>query len=66
MENCAFKEGDRVKRKVYSGAYGIVKDVREETVGSTGDTREKAIIVKVLWDNGTLSYFDPSALEAAK
>lgn len=62
-ENKVQKVNDRVKRKNNLGCLGVVKEVREEIVGSAGDTREKALIVKVLWDNGTVSYFDPESIE---
>ena len=45
---------------------GVVKDMHEEIIGTSGDTKDKAMLVKVLWDNGTFSYFSPEALEVVK
>lgn len=47
-----------------SGALGTVKAVREETSTSSESARERSIMIQVLWDNGTLSYFGPEGLEA--
>ena len=57
------KPGDRVKRKNNLGCYGVLKDVREEVIGSSGEAREKGLLAEVKWDNGTVSYFDPQSLE---
>ena len=57
------KVNDRVKNLLTPRCLGVVKEVHEEVIGSSGDTRDKAVLVKVLWDNGTLSYFSPEALE---
>jgi len=59
------KVNSRVKKKNVLGCLGVVKEMREEIVSSSGDTREKALIVKVSWDNGTESFFDPESLELA-
>ncbi|MCB0336830.1 MAG: hypothetical protein KDD62_11015 [Bdellovibrionales bacterium] len=59
------KEGDRVIQKEKPGCQGIIKMLREETVGSSGAVDNKAIMIKVLWDNGTYSYFSPDALSKA-
>jgi len=48
------------------GCCGVVKALRHETTNSTPETRAKAVMVQVLWDNGTLSYHGPAALEHAK
>jgi hypothetical protein len=63
MASKEFKVNDRVKRVSGSGCLGVVKEIREEIVGTSGDTKDKAVLVKVQWDNGTLSYFSPEALE---
>ena len=62
-ENKAPEVNSRVRKKNNPGCQGAVKLVREETLGSSGDTREKSLIVQVQWDNGTLSYFDPESIE---
>jgi len=54
---------DRVRRKEMRGCLGRVKDIRAEVTLSAADTKEKALLVSVQWDNGTLSYFTPDALE---
>lgn len=59
-----FKINDKVKRTGLPGVYGIVKDVRKETTAK-GESKEKNIMICVLWDNGTQSYFSPEALEIA-
>ena len=58
-----FQKEERVKRKSGKGCQGTVQDVRTEVTASTGDTSEKGWLVNVQWDNGTLSYFAPEALE---
>lgn len=58
-----FRKEERVKRKGGTGCQGTVQDVRTEITASTGDTSEKGWLVNVLWDNGTISYFAPDALE---
>jgi hypothetical protein len=65
----AFKEKDRVRRSWGEGCLGTVQQVREEVTSTSGDVREKGLLISVLWDNGTLSYFSPEGLdiiEAAK
>ena len=63
MATTDLKVNDRVKRLGFQGCYGAVKEIREEIVGTSGDTTDKAVMVKVQWDNGSLSYFSPEALE---
>jgi hypothetical protein len=60
------KQEDRVKRKNGLGCLGTVKMIREETTKSQNETPMDALLVKVLWDNGTFSYFAPSALEVVQ
>lgn len=62
--NTNLKKNDRVKRRERPGCLGVIKDIREEVIGSGGDAQEKALLVEVQWDNGVVSYFAPEALEA--
>lgn len=64
-EKKRFQEKDRVRRKSNGGGVGTVQELREEVTGTSGEASEKGLMVKVLWDNGTLSYFSPEALEPA-
>ena len=64
-EENKFKLSDRVKRVKGGGCVGTVKDLRAEISTNRSDTRERPIMVGVLWDNGTLSYFTPTALTNA-
>lgn len=57
------KENDRVRRLNVPGCQGIVKQIRQETTASTVEQKEDALLVTVLWDNGTISYFSPQSLE---
>ncbi len=59
----AFKENDRVRRISVPGCQGVVKSVRQETTASTVEQKSNALLVTVLWDNGTQSYFSPEGLE---
>jgi len=61
-----FSVNDRVRRVNGEGSQGAVQEVRQEVIASSGDTREKGIMVTVAWDNGTISSFTPEALEAAE
>jgi hypothetical protein len=61
-----FKINDRVKRAKGTGCLGTVKDIRAETSASQKEEKVANLLVNVLWDNGTLSYFTPSALESVK
>jgi hypothetical protein len=47
------------------GCIGTVKALREETTLAQKESRERSIMVQVLWDNGTLSYLGPEGLEMA-
>ena len=53
---------DRVQRVKDPGLQGLVKEIRTETT-SKQDAKEKGLMVQVLWDNGTLSYFSPESLK---
>ncbi len=59
------KENDRVRRINVPGCVGVVKQIRAETAASTVEQKEEALLVTVLWDNGTFSYFSPASLELA-
>lgn len=58
-----FKISDRVRRVKKAGPLGTVKALREEVVGSSGEANRKEVLVKIQWDNGTLSYFAPESIE---
>ncbi len=45
------------------GCAGVVKALRHETSNSTAEARTRSVMIQVLWDNGTLSYHGPEALE---
>jgi len=61
-----FKVNDRVKRISGEGCMGIVKEVRAETTSVGDSKKEKPLLIAVLWDNGTLSYFSPEGLQQSK
>ena len=61
-----FKLNDRVKRSNGEGCLGIIKELRAETTSISDSKKEKPLLVSVLWDNGTLSYFAPEGLQLAK
>lgn len=48
------------------GCCGTVKSMRHETTNTSHENKSRAVMVNVLWDNGTLSYHGPEALEHAK
>ena len=60
------KVDDRVRRIGKPGPIGTVKALREEVVGSSGEADKKEVLVKIQWDNGTLSYFAPESIEPAE
>jgi hypothetical protein len=61
-----FKVNDRVKRASGGGCIGVVKELRAETTSIGDSKKEKPLLVSVLWDNGTISYFSPEGLQQAK
>ncbi len=63
----ALTDGGEVATTVVSatGCIGIIQALREETTNTNRESRERSIMVHVLWDNGTLSYHGPEALEQA-
>lgn len=60
------KANDRVKRTALAGCLGTVKEIKTEVTTSSQEAREKNIMVNVQWDNGTLSYLSPEALEVVE
>jgi hypothetical protein len=63
MATRKYKESDRVRRLGGSSCPGTVKALRTELSATTPEARERGLLVSVLWDNGTMSYFSPEALE---
>jgi hypothetical protein len=66
IKRLSLKENDRVKRKFAPGGHGTVKTIRQETTASAVEQKDIALLVTVLWDNGTLSSFSPEGLDAAE
>lgn len=62
-ESKKIKENDRVRRLNTPGCLGTVKEVKTEISATTPEAREKHVLINVQWDNGTLSYLSPAALE---
>jgi hypothetical protein len=60
------KVNDRVKRLSGEGCIGVVKEIRAETTSIGDSKKEKPVLISVLWDNGTISYFSPEGLQVAK
>ena len=61
-----FKPGDRVVRPDIVGPKGTVQNVRIESVRMSvkaEGAEAPGVAITVLWDNGTLSHFVPSALQ---
>jgi len=48
------------------GCAGTVKSLRHETTNTSQENKSRSVMVQVLWDNGTLSYHGPEALESTK
>lgn len=46
------------------GCIGTVKNLREETTLAAQESKTNSIMFLVQWDNGTLSYHGPDALES--
>lgn len=61
-----FKLNDRVKRVAGGGCQGVIKDIRSEVTAAASEKTEKNLLICVLWDNGTQSYFTPDALDPVK
>jgi hypothetical protein len=62
----SLKVTDRVVRINARGCRGVVKDIRQEVTAASDELKERGLLVCVLWDNGTLSYFSPEALEVVQ
>ena len=62
MDTAKLKIGSRVTCIDREGLRGIVKDIRSEVTAKT-EQKEKGLLVSVLWDTGTLSYFSPERLK---
>lgn len=54
---------DRVRRKDRFGSRGTIQEIRAESTISSASEQNRGLLVSVLWDNGTLSYFSPESLE---
>lgn len=59
----SLKVNDRVRQIGSSAREGVVRALRTEVTASNPEQQERSLMVQVLWDTGTLSYFSPSALE---
>lgn len=57
---------DRVKKADRRGCVGTITDIREELVPTRGDTSDKALLCKVLWDDGIESYYEINKLQKIK
>ena len=58
----------RVRRANKIGCCGTVKDVRTEVTKARNEKKDNdrnSLMINVQWDNGTVSYLAPDALEAA-
>jgi hypothetical protein len=60
-----WKVQDRVKRVNNVGCSGVVKEIKIDVMGAA-DSKDKGIMIGVLWDNGTLSFIAPHCLELSK
>jgi hypothetical protein len=56
---------DQITTYQARGCIGTVKTLREETTLAHKESRERSLMVHVMWDNGTLSYLGPEGLEMA-
>ena len=65
MTKEGYKKGDRVQKIVEPGLTGTIEEVRQEATSTLDKQDEKAFLVRVAWDNGTVSYFDPESLSKA-
>lgn len=59
------KSEDQISTFSTRGCIGTVKALREEATLAQKESRDRSIMVQVLWDNGTLSYLGPEGLENA-
>ena len=65
MEQDKVKIGDRVVMVQKEGLQGSVKGVHFETTAKM-DQRDRAMMVEIMWDNGTLSYVTPEQLKVVE
>ena len=63
MSEKVLEVNSRVRDIKGSRCLGVIKEIREEIVGTSGDTTDKAVLIKILWDNGTFSYISEDAIE---
>ena len=65
MGNRGVKVNDRVRRSAQQGCLGVIKEIRNEVMTSKVEEEElqKSAMLNILWDNGTLSYLSPDAVE---
>jgi len=63
-----FKVNQRVSQTLRPWCLGTVSEIREEATLSKIDKakREACLMYAVQWDNGTLSYFGPEALQSVE
>ncbi len=62
MSTSEFKENDVVVKVGTAGIRGVIKEIKYEITGTQG-SKEKGQMISVEWDNGTISYLAPEALE---
>lgn len=61
---CKFEVDARVQRKDNNGCHGVVKEVRHELTTHSSLQRDDGVpMIKVHWDNGTISYFSEESLD---
>lgn len=61
-----FKEKDRVQRTNGQGPLGFVVSIRHDSAAVSSTREESGVLVGVNWDNGSYSFFTPSALKHHK
>ncbi len=47
------------------GCLGVIKALCQETTITSKENKARAMMIQVLWDNGTLSYHGPEAIEVS-
>lgn len=57
-----FQENTRVKRKSGSSCLGTIIAIREEIDTSNQKNMNLPVMLKIKWDNGKVSYFDPESV----
>ena len=64
MTELGMEVNNRVKRKKGEGCHGTIDFIRTETNTSAADRpKDNKYLVRVKWDNGSVSYCSPDALE---